>query len=73
MRSAELDEGQCWCVSNDPCGMCCVTVTYGLIFFADYGAPVSRAPGATPPCAQPDLPATRAQSFALRCSCLGMA
>jgi len=36
MRSAELDEGQCWCVSNDPCGMCCVTVTYGLIFFADY-------------------------------------
>jgi len=25
-----------WCVSNDPCGMCCVVVTYALIFFADY-------------------------------------
>lgn len=55
-RSSELDENPCWCVSNDPCGMCCVSVTYGLIFFADYGAPVCLAPGATPPCVQPSLP-----------------
>jgi len=33
----ELEKAEpCWCVSNDPCGMCCVGVTYGLIFFADY-------------------------------------
>jgi len=25
-----------WCIHNDPCGMCCVGFTYGLIFFADY-------------------------------------
>mmetsp|Transcript_27811 Transcript_27811/g.62888 ORF Transcript_27811/g.62888 Transcript_27811/m.62888 type:complete len:273 (-) Transcript_27811:10-828(-) len=25
-----------WCVHNDPCGICCVCVTYGLLCFADY-------------------------------------
>mmetsp|Transcript_30013 Transcript_30013/g.77757 ORF Transcript_30013/g.77757 Transcript_30013/m.77757 type:complete len:285 (+) Transcript_30013:92-946(+) len=28
--------GQWWCVHNDPCGMCCVVVTYSLLCFADY-------------------------------------
>ena len=26
----------CWCVANDPCGMCCACFTYALILFADY-------------------------------------
>ena len=25
-----------WCVSNDPCGICCACVTHFLLFFADY-------------------------------------
>ena len=25
-----------WCVHNDPCGLCCVVLTYGLLTFADY-------------------------------------
>ncbi len=25
-----------WCVYNDPCGLCCVALTYGLIAFADH-------------------------------------
>ena len=35
MRERRTDEA--WCVHNDPCGLCCVCFTYGLIFFADYG------------------------------------
>jgi palmitoyltransferase len=31
-----MSEQQVWCVHNDPCGMCCVGVTYLLIIFADF-------------------------------------
>jgi len=31
-----MPEQQVWCVNNDPCGMCCVGVTYLLIIFADF-------------------------------------
>ena len=43
MRDRGTEEA--WCVHNDPCGLCCVGFTYGLIFFADYGVPLlaSRA------------------------------
>jgi len=34
MRDRGTEEA--WCIHNDPCGMCCVGFTYGLIFFADY-------------------------------------
>ena len=40
MRERRTEEA--WCVHNDPCGLCCVCFTYGLIFFADYGALPSR-------------------------------
>ena len=29
-------KAQWWCIHNDPCGLCCVCVTYGLLIFADY-------------------------------------
>ena len=31
-----MSSGVVWCVHNDPCGICCVVLTYFLIAFADY-------------------------------------
>ena len=44
MRERRTEEA--WCVHNDPCGLCCVCFTYGLIFFADYGVPFPAAANA---------------------------
>ena len=52
------EEEEVWCVHNDPCGMCCVCVTYGLIIFADYGA--APAPRQTHPAPAHLLPTPRA-------------
>ena len=54
--------GQWWCVHNDPCGICCVVVTYSLVSLAAAIAPRCRCASAHPVA----LALAHARSCALR-------
>ena len=79
MRDRGTEEA--WCVHNDPCGLCCVGFTYGLIFFADYGMPLlaSRAHNngtlsrTHAHSTHPPRPGSVRQLWSLRCCCRGAA